>query len=208
MPDVLCGLWTEHRINSRDEGWTDYRDSPPTSSLLCALSTGMTIVETSDPEEPCAHVLRYTGTYTDLDELLDSLHNDGWETWLALWKETERVLAGGAAQENARSDETTERIEKTGRRLLDEAERLRAATPKTWAERLQTEDLIEVVGLDDIREALAAGGTPITAPVWGATRATTTIEGTRWRWSPPKGETIDMDWRVLMWMPRGSEVTP
>jgi hypothetical protein len=93
--EVLCGLWTEHRINSRDEGFKDYRDSPPTSSLLCALAPGTLIVETSEPLEPCAHVLRYTGPFHVLEALLAELHEAGWEDWLVDWKKVKTLDEAG-----------------------------------------------------------------------------------------------------------------
>ena len=83
----VCGLWTEHRINSRDEGFHDYRDSPPTSSMLCALGPGTIIVETSDPGDPCAHVLRYVGALSEMQVLHNAIEDDGWEPWLVRWKE-------------------------------------------------------------------------------------------------------------------------
>ena len=94
MSDVLCGLWTEHRVNSRNEGFKDYRDSPPTSSMLSALGPGTLIVETSDPGDPCVHVLRCTGTYEELAVQLDRLHDDGgWEVWLSEWKAAQAIVA-------------------------------------------------------------------------------------------------------------------
>lgn len=84
--DWSCGLWTEHRINSRDEGYTDYRDSPPVSSLLCALGPGTLIVETSDPSDPCAHVLRYVGALPGLQAIHAELNDDDWSVWLSKWK--------------------------------------------------------------------------------------------------------------------------
>jgi len=94
--DVVCGLWTEHRIKSRDEGFADYRDSPPTSSLLCALGPGTMIVETSDNDDPCAHVLRYVGTYEETTAHLDAFHEMGdWEGWLACWKADVAKAAAG-----------------------------------------------------------------------------------------------------------------
>ncbi len=83
--EVLCGLWTEHRINSRDEGFKDYRDSHPVGALLCPLNPGMQITETSPEGDPSAHVLRYTGEYEYLKVEYRAI-NHGWEKWLEKWK--------------------------------------------------------------------------------------------------------------------------
>lgn len=82
----VCGMWTEHAINSRDRGYPDYRDSPPIGALLCGLGPGTVLIETSDPGEPSAHVLRYVGTYEELKAY--DLHADygSWVDWLARWK--------------------------------------------------------------------------------------------------------------------------
>ncbi len=79
-----CGLWTVHRINSREEGWPDYRDSPPLSAEISKLGMGTLLIETSAPGEPCAYVLRYIGSFTEMQESLDEMH-EGWDPWLAEW---------------------------------------------------------------------------------------------------------------------------